>query len=84
MERVPARLAAATLMLIVNGLPSLPAWADCAADISALRTELAAVKDDHRRQELQKLIDKAAKDDEAGRARLCGEATQRAELLLKG
>jgi hypothetical protein len=84
MKRALPGLAVAGLALIVNGFLAVPAQADCATDIKALRTELTAVKDEHRRQELQKLIDKAAKDDEAGRARLCGEATQRAQLLLKG
>jgi uncharacterized membrane protein len=84
MKRALAGLATAGIALIVNGVLPAPARADCSADINALRTELAAVKDDHRRQELQKLIEKAEKDDEAGRARLCGEATQRAQLLIKG
>ncbi len=84
MKRALPGLAAAGLALIVNGILSVPARADCAAEIKTLLAELATVKDEPRRQELQKLIDKAAKDDQAGRSQLCGEATQRAQLLIKG
>jgi hypothetical protein len=84
MKRALPGLAAAALGLIVNGMLSPPARADCAGDIKALRAELAAVRDEHRRQELQKLIDKAAKDAEAGRAQLCTQDTERAQLLIKG
>ncbi|MGO8915773.1 MAG: hypothetical protein ACLQJR_07690 [Stellaceae bacterium] len=70
--------------MVLNGFLPAPARADCATDIKALRQELATVRDERRRQELQKLIDKAAKDDAAGRAQLCGEAMQRARLLIKG
>jgi hypothetical protein len=84
MKRALGGLAAASLALIVNGTLALPARADCAGDIKTLRAELAAVRDDHRRQELQKLIEKATKDEEAGRAQLCGQDTQRAQLLIKG
>lgn len=81
----PALLAVlASLALILAGGLTTPARADCAGDIATLRTELAQVKDARRREELQMLIDKAQKDNEAGRARLCGEATERARLLLKG
>lgn len=61
----------------------MPAHADCTADINALRTQAAAVKDEHRRQELAKLIVKAEKDDQAGRAQLCADAVQHARALLK-
>jgi hypothetical protein len=83
MKRALAGLAAA-LGLMVNALLPLPARADCAADIKSLQTELAAMRDDHRRAELQKLLDKASKDQDAGRAQLCGEDTQRAQVLIKG
>jgi hypothetical protein len=68
----------------VNTLLTAPARADCASEIRALRAELAAVKDERRRQELLRLIEKAEKDDQAGRDRLCGDATQHARALLKG
>jgi hypothetical protein len=84
MKRALAGLAAAALGLMVNAFLPLPARADCAADIQALRTELAAVRDDHRRAELQKLLDKATKDQEAGRGKLCGEDVQRAQVVIKG
>jgi hypothetical protein len=69
---------------MTNGLLTLPARADCGTDISALRAQLDSIKDPRRREELQMLIDKAAKDDAAGRAQLCGDAMQRARLLVKG
>jgi len=84
MKRALPALCAAVLGLIVNGILPAPALADCATELKTLRAELATVKDERRRQELQKLIDKAAKDDQAGRAQLCGEAAQRAWLLIKG
>ena len=84
MKRALPVLIVAGLAAILNGTFTLPARADCAGDLKTLRAELATVKDERRRQELQKLIEKAAKDDEAGRAQLCTEATQRAWTLLKG
>ena len=72
------------LGLMVNGALTMPAHADCAADLKALRAKLATIKDPHRRDELQKLIEKAEKDNEAGRAELCGEDVQRAQTLVKG
>lgn len=80
----PALIPVILLGLLVNPLLTMPARADCASDLQALRAKLAAVKDPRRRDELQKLLDKAAKDNEAGRAELCGEAVQRAQALVKG
>jgi len=71
------------LAALVNAGLTMPAQADCAADIAALRSQAAAVKDDHRRQELAKLIEKAEKDDQAGRAQLCADDVQHARALLK-
>jgi hypothetical protein len=70
--------------LIVSGMLTMPARADCAGDIAALRAQLASVKDPHRREELKMLIDKAEKDNAAGRDQLCGDAMARARLLVKG
>jgi hypothetical protein len=84
MKRARPGLLLVTLALIANGMLTTPARADCATDIQTLRAELGSVKDPRRRQELQKLIDKAEKDNEAGRARLCGEAMERARILIKG
>ncbi len=84
MKRARLALLLPVLLPIANGVLTSPARADCASDIQALRTQLAAVKDERRREELQKLIDKAEKDSEAGRAQLCGEAMQRARVLIKG
>jgi hypothetical protein len=84
MKRARPALLGASLALILAGPLTAPARADCASDIVRLRAELDTVKDPHRREELQKLIDKAQKDNEAGRAELCGEAMERARTLLKG
>jgi hypothetical protein len=84
MKRVVPALLAPLMAIAVNAALTAAARADCATEIKAMRAEAMAVKDEHRRRELQKLIDKAAKDDEAGRAQLCAEAMQRARTLLKG
>ena len=84
MKRALPPLLALIGVLLVNILLTSPARADCAAEIRAMRTELATVKDEHRRQELQRLIEKAEKDNQAGRDHLCGEAMQHARALLKG
>ena len=67
----------------VNAGLSMPAWADCARELRAVRAEAAALKDDHRRQEIEKLLEKAEKDNQAGRAELCSDAVQHARALLK-
>jgi hypothetical protein len=85
MRRAGPSLVLMTLMgLMVNAVATMPAHADCAADLKALRAKLATIKDPRRRDELQKLIEKAEKDNEAGRAELCGEDVQRAQTLVKG
>ncbi len=84
MKRARLALLLPLLLPIANGVLTSPARADCAGDIQTLRAQLASVKDQRRRQELEKLIDKAEKDNEAGRAQLCGEAMQRARVLIKG
>jgi hypothetical protein len=68
---------------IAIALAAVPAYADCAADIRAVRTEAAGLKDDSRKQELQKLLEKAEKDDRAGRASACDKTVQQARQLLK-
>lgn len=84
MKRARTGLPLAVLVLLAGGMLALPAHADCTAEIQAIRAQLAAVKDPHRREELQMLLDKAEKDQEAGRTQLCGEAVQRARVLVKG
>ncbi len=83
MKRAVSPWSLGFLAALVNAGLSMPAHADCTADINALRTQAAAVKDEHRRQELAKLIVKAEKDDQAGRAQLCADAVQHARALLK-
>lgn len=84
MKRAGPGLLLAGLALIASGMLTAPAHADCAADIAALRARLATIKDPHRQEELKMLIDKAEKDNAAGRDRLCGDAMARARLLVKG
>lgn len=83
MKRAGLALVAAFLAALLNGVLIAAARADCAADIRAVRGQVAAIKDERRRQELEKLMEKAEKDDEAGRAQLCAEAVQQARTLLK-
>jgi hypothetical protein len=83
MKSPGTKLVAAFLTLVLNGALTAAALADCPAEIRAVRTNAAAVKDERRRQELEKLLEKAEKDNEAGRTQLCAEAVQRARALLK-
>jgi hypothetical protein len=77
------QLIAGFLTLVVNGTLTAPARTGCTSDSRALRAEAATVKDERRRQELEKPLEKADKDDEAGRAQLCADAVQHARALLK-
>jgi hypothetical protein len=83
MKRAAPILISAALFGYLNLLFTVPARADCGADIQVVRSQATAIKDDQRRQELQKLVEKAEKDDKAGRTSLCDQAVQRARLLLK-
>lgn len=83
MKRAVSSAGAVGFGLIVNAASIAGAAADCQADIRMVRGEIGALKDDRRRQELEKLVEKAEKDDQAGRARLCAEAVQRARVLLR-
>jgi hypothetical protein len=84
MKRARTGLPLAVSVLLASVMLALPALADCTAEIQAIRAQLAAVKDPQRRAELQMLLDKAEKDQAAGRTQLCGEAVQRARVLVKG
>jgi len=83
MKSPGTQLIAAFLTLMLNGALTARAHADCPADIRAVRSEAAGIKDERRRQEVQKLLEKAEKDNEAGRAQLCADAVQHARALLK-
>jgi hypothetical protein len=83
MKSPGTQLVVAFLTLVLNGALTAPTKADCTGDIRALRTEAAAMKDERRRQEVEKLPEKAEKDNEAGRAQLCADAVQHARALLK-
>ena len=79
----PILILSLVIMFLNGGLTAPVRAADCGAEVQAVRAQLAAVKDQNRRQELQKLVDKAEKDDKAGRTALCDQAVQRAHTLLK-
>jgi hypothetical protein len=83
MKRAGFLCAAGFLAAAVNAGLSAPVPADCGGELRALRAKAAAVKDDRRRQEIQKLLEKAEKDNAAGRAQLCADAVQHARALLK-
>ena len=83
MKRVAPILCVIWLFAAVNAFLNSPARADCNAEIQTVRAQTVTVRDDHRRQEVQKLVEKAEKDDKAGRTALCDQAVQRARALLK-
>lgn len=83
MKRVVPAFVLALLTLSINGVLIAPARADCPTEIKNAKDQLAALRDEHRRQELQKLIEKAEKDEKAGRGKLCHEDLERASALLK-
>ena len=83
MKRAVAGCSVVFMAVALNTLLTSPARADCADELRSVRGMLADVKDESRRQELQRLIEKAEKDERAGRDQLCDEAVQRAHLLLK-
>jgi hypothetical protein len=84
MEQVKMK-AFARCVLLAAGLVVLaaPVRADCSAALDGLRRRVVEVKDEARRLELAKLIEKAEKDEKNGRAKLCAEAVSRADMLLK-
>jgi len=59
------------------------ARAACADEVRAARQQVAGIKDEAHRRELALLLDKAAKDAEAGRERLCLDAMVRAQALTR-
>jgi hypothetical protein len=82
MKRVVQVLIFALPIALLNGPLTAVARADCADELRALRERLAAVTDEPRRQELERLIEKAEKDAKAGRTGLCDEAVERGRALL--
>ena len=79
---VAATVACLGLALIAASVP-VPARADCGEELRLLREKLADVKDAAQRSEIQKLAEKAEKDQKQGRVRLCEAAVARAQTLLK-
>ena len=63
---------------------ALPARADCTvADLLQLKAKLATVEDPERRLELRLLLEKAEKDLQNQRLKLCGDALRRANALVR-
>jgi hypothetical protein len=75
-------LAGLAAVLALSLAPSIQA-ATCADDLRDLRQRLPQVTDGARREELTLLLEKARKDEEAGRINLCFDAVAHARLLLK-
>lgn len=77
------------LALAATGAPAMAqagpavAQAGCTDEIRAIKLKLPAIKEPARREELQKLVEKADKDDKAGRTKLCDETVKHADVLLK-
>jgi hypothetical protein len=71
-----------SLVFLTQGLIR-PARADCAEEVRNIRAQLAAVTDERRRSEAQLLLEKAEKEDRAGRPQLCGQAVEHARAVLK-
>jgi len=71
------------LLVLTAAVLPCAAWAGCADDIAAIKQKMPDVKDEARRKELQMLIEKAEKDDRAGRAKLCDDSVKHAQALLQ-
>lgn len=73
-------IAGGALLLLVSA--SVPASADCGAEIQKLRAVLQeSPEGDSHRLEMVKLVEKAEKDSKNGRERLCIDAANRARHL---
>lgn len=81
------RAALGILLALAVGAPATAHAAttpgDCADAIRAIQLKMPTVKEPARREELQKLVAKADKDDKAGRDKLCDETVKHAHVLLK-
>jgi hypothetical protein len=60
------RAARVAILGLLAGLAAAPAWADCADEVRAARQKLPGVKDEARRKEAARLLDKAGKDAAGG------------------
>lgn len=77
---MPKALALAFIFVILT----VPARADCTvAELQQLKTKLAEIKDPARRLEVQLLLEKAEKDQKNQREKLCADALQRANALVR-
>lgn len=63
-------------------LGAVPARADCASELRVARQKLPTVRDEVHSKELTRLLDKAAKNVEAGRKRLRTDAMMHAQTPL--
>jgi hypothetical protein len=76
------RAAQGAILGLLAALAAWPARADCADEVRAARQKLPSVKDEARRKEAARLLDKAQKDAAAGRERLCIDAMVRVQALI--
>lgn len=77
------RAMAGILLAAAAMLMPLTARADCGDEVKAIRVKLAEVKEEGRRDELLRLIEKAEKDAQAGRDKSCDAALRHARVLLR-
>lgn len=83
------RAALGILLALAAGVPAMAqagpamAQAGCTDAIRAIKLKLPTIKEPARHEELQMLVDKADKDDKAGRTKLCDETVKHADVLLK-
>ncbi len=82
MERL-ASVLCVSLPLAAGVFWAPAARADCTSELRSVRAETAAVKDERRRAELQRLVEKAEKDEKSGRVTACDKTLEQARLLLK-
>lgn len=84
MKRVAAHVVLGLAAATAAGLAAPgSARADCGDEVKAIRVKLTDVKEEPRREELQRLIEKAQKDAEAGRLRSCTATLKYARMLLR-
>jgi hypothetical protein len=77
------RAALGAILGLLALLAAPGARANCADDLRVLKAKLPEVPDGARRQELALLLEKATKDEQSGRIKLCVDAVTQARILLK-
>ena len=78
------KIVAALVLLMQPGVMAAPAAAEgaCEAELKGLRVQIRTIAEERRGEELKRLLDKAEKDVQNGRERLCRDAVRRIRGLL--